>query len=183
LHLENEVVKKVLSGDIDSFEYLVDSYKGLVFSIALNMTKDPFEAENLTQEIFLKVYRSLPSYEFRGFKSWISRIAVNSCIDYKRSQKSRVKETIIPPEELTNFSLDTGPPPEEFVIAKEEEDAALKVCESLPEIYRLVIKKYYIDSKGVRKIAEEEGISCKTVETRLYRGLSLLRKKWKEGCG
>ena len=180
LHLEEELIKEVLSGDINCFEHIVEQYKGLVFSICLNMVRDRFEAENLSQEIFLKAYHSLPSYKFKGFKSWISRIAVNRCIDYKRYKSSRCEEALIPPEILSGYCLESGPSVEELVMAREQESAVRQMCEGLPEIYGLVVKKYFLESKGVRRIAEEEGINYKTVETRLYRGLKLLRERWKE---
>mgnify|MGYP003836262545 CR=1 FL=1 len=179
---ERETIEKVLSGDADSFEDIVRSYSGLVYSICLSMLKDRFESENLAQEVFLKAYRSLKSYRNGSFKSWISRIAINKCIDFKRSKGRRHKETPAPPEMFSEFSADTGLRAEELLILKEELDTVRRICDTLPDIYRQVVTEYFLNSKGISQISEEKGINSKTVETRLYRGLKLCRKKWEEGC-
>lgn len=179
---EKEVIEKVLSGDIDSFRLIVDQYKGLIFSICLNMTRDQYEAENLVQDVFIKAYHSLSTYKHRGFKTWISKIAVNKCLDYKR-RIARQYEKPVPTHELNKYNSIHGPPVEELLIVQEEKNTVRKLCNSLPDIYRVVVTEYFIHSKGIRQIAEEKGLKVKTVETRLYRGLKILRKKWKEGYG
>ena len=176
---EKEVINRILSGDTESFRYIVDEYKDLVFSICLNMTRDWFEAENLTQEIFLKVYNSLPSYRFMGFKTWISKIAVNKCIDNKRRLAKRLEEPTSP-DDMPEFFSEGESLVEEHLIQEEEKETIIKLCDSLPQIYSSVVKEYFIHSKSIRKIATEEGLNEKTVETRLYRAVKMLSSKWKE---
>lgn len=176
---EKEVINRILSGDTESFRYIVDEYKDLVFSICLNMTRDWFEAENLTQEIFLKVYNSLPSYRFMGFKTWISKIAVNKCIDNKRRLAKRLEEPTSP-DDMPEFCIEGESLVEEHLIQEEEKETIIKLCDSLPQIYSSVVKEYFIHSKSIRKIATEEGLNEKTVETRLYRAVKMLSSKWKE---
>lgn len=179
MHNEKEIIKRILSGDTESFRYIVDEYKDLVFSICLNMTRDWFEAENLTQEIFFKVYSSLPSYRFMGLKTWISRIAVNKCIDSKR-QVAKRREEPTSPDDMPELYTGSESPAEEYLIQEEEKETIIRLCDSLPQIYSSVVKKYFIHSKSIRKIAAEEGLNEKTVETRLYRAVKILSNKWKE---
>lgn len=179
---EKDIIKKVLSGDTDSFKLIVDKYQGLVYSICLNMTRDRFEAENLAQDTFIKVYNSLCTYKQKGFKTWISRIAVNRCLDYKKSAARRY-EKLVSPDELNEFSYAHGPPIDEVLVLEEESSTVRTMCERLPDIYRDVVREYFINSKGVRQIADEWGVNVKTVETRLYRGIKILGQRWKEGYG
>ncbi len=179
---EKEVIEKVLSGDVDSFRQIVDTYQGLVYSICLNMTGDRFEAENIAQDTFLKVYGSLSRYQYKGFKTWICRIAANSCIDYKR-RMAKLHEDTVPPDQLVELEDGFSPTVEDLVITREEVSTVRNMCDSLPDIYKAVVIQYYIKSKSVRQIAHEEGLNEKTVETRLYRALKILGQKWKEGYG
>lgn len=179
---EKDIINRVLSGDTDSFRLIVEQYQGLVFSICYNMVKDRFEAENLTQDTFIKAYDSLSTYEFKGFKTWISRIAINKCLDFKR-RSFRHKEKLVAVDDLPDDINTFQPLVEELVIMEEEASAIRKVCDSLPDIYRQVITEYFINSKGVRQIADEGGLNIKTVETRLYRGIKMFGRKWKEGYG
>jgi Cu+-exporting ATPase len=71
---------------------------------------------------------------------------------------------------------------EDDLLRKEESQAVREMCGTLPEIYQQVLTEYYLNSKSVRQIAAESDLKVKTVETRLYRGLKMLRHKWKEGC-
>ena len=180
LYDENTVIKSILSGDYNSFGSIVEHYQGLVFSICLNMTGDRFEAENLSQDIFIKIFNSLSTYEFRGFKTWITRVAVNRCMDFKR-QAARRREEPVSPDNMELYCHELGPPVEELILRAEEAGTVRKVCDALPEIYRTVITEYFIKYKSIRQISTEMGISYKTVETRLYRGLKLLGERWKEG--
>lgn len=179
MHNEKEVIEKILSGDTESFREVVDEYKDLVFSICLNMTRDWFEAENLTQEIFIKVYNSLPTYRFMGFKTWISRIAVNKCIDSNR-RVAKYREELVPPGNMPEMCSEAERPVEEHLLQKEESETIMELCDSLPQIYSSVLKEHYINSKSIRKIASEGGLNEKTVETRLYRAVKMLSNKWKE---
>ena len=179
MHNEKEIVKRILSGDTESFRYIVDEYKDLIFSICLNMTRDWFEAENLTQEIFLKVYNSLPTYRFMGFKTWISKIAVNKCIDNNRRMAKR-REEPTSPDDMPELYIEGESLAEEYLIQEEEKETIIKLCDSLPPIYSLVVKEYFLHSKSIRKIAAEGGLNEKTVETRLYRAIKMLSNRWKE---
>lgn len=179
---EKEIIGQVLSGHTESFRLLVEQYQGLIFSICFQMTGDRQEAENLTQDTFIKAYNSLSTYKFKGFKTWICRIAVNRCIDYKRALAKR-QEELVPPEEFAKYELDEGASVEDVFLKKEEAQTVREMCGTLPEIYRQVLTDYYLHSKSVRQIAAEADLNIKTVETRLYRGLKMLSHRWKEDCG
>ncbi|MCY6369911.1 RNA polymerase sigma factor [Clostridium ganghwense] len=177
---ENDlIIKKAANGDDEAFRIIVEQYKNLVYAVCKNIVKDPHEAENLTQETFLQVYKSLHKYEYKGFKNWIGRIAVNKSIDYKRRLASKQENEIKYIDEMECLP-DNKALIQDRLIQEERKREVICYCNELPLKYKSVIKKFYIQNKSYKEIAAEENISIKTVETRLYRAKNLLRKKIEE---
>lgn len=173
------LVKKALKGDDDSFRSIVEKYQGLVYAICFNITGHRQEAENLAQETFIQVYRSLSRYENKGLKSWIGKIATNKAIDWKRKRRMENEGKLVYLEDVGEISTESNSIHEELV-KKENTKKLLELCNRLPEIYSSVLIKYYIQSKSYNEISKEDGISVKTVESRLYRAKNAIRKQWKE---
>lgn len=179
---EELLIKKSLKGDQEAFRDIVETYKAYVFAIILNFIKERDLAENIAQEVFLQVYRSLPQYRFQNFKAWVGKIAAAKAIDQCRAGMKYLRE-----EPLKEFLIlsDTGDghpnDPEEILIKKEKTNKIREVCKELPDVYRQTIIKYYMEEKSYQQIAAEEGITIKTVESRLYRARNLFRQRWGEG--
>lgn len=180
-----ELIKQVLSGDNRAFEKIVDKYKGYIFAIILNFTKDQKEAENIAQEVFLQIYISLPEYKIDNFKGWIGRIAANKSIDWLRSKKAKFKEQLIKNaiEVIDRQESNYEKTPEDMLIEKEKLEKVHRLCKSIPHIYENVIIKFYFEEKSYEEIAEEENTTVKTIASRLYRGRIMLREKWREEDG
>lgn len=172
------LIKSVFKGNQDAFRKLVEKYQTFVFAICMNIVRDRQEAENLSQETFIQVYRSLARYESKGFKTWIGRIATNKAIDWKRkAENSHSIVHLDDPEVLSTQHEDSL---QDQVIKNERKKQIISLCNQLPEKYSIVLNKYYIQSKSYQEISVEEGISIKTVESRLYRAKKEIRKKWEE---
>ncbi|KUO65872.1 MAG: hypothetical protein APF84_01035 [Gracilibacter sp. BRH_c7a] len=172
------IVQRAVNGDQEAFRSLVEEYKNLVYVICLNVVNDHYEAENLSQETFLQVYKSLPKYEYRGFKTWLSRIAMNKALDFKRARNRVVVESV-DFTEIENVADDRLSVSD--IIIQEEENALLGEClYKIPEHYGTVLRKSYQENKSCKQIAEEENLSIRTVETRLYRGKKVLRECFEE---
>ncbi len=174
----DNIVQRAVNGDQEAFRSLVEEYKNLVYVICLNVVHDHFEAENLSQETFLQVYRSLPKYEFRGFKTWLSRIAMNKALDYKRA-KARLKVESVDLTEIENVA-DDRLSVADIIIQEEEKELLSEYLHRIPEHYGTVLRKSYQENKSCKQIALEENISIRTVETRLLRGKKVLRECFKE---
>lgn len=173
------LVKKAIKGDDDSFRSIVEKYQGLVYAICFNITGHRQEAENLAQETFIQVYRSLSRYENKGFKSWIGKIATNKAIDWKRKRRLENEGKVVYLEDIEEISTESNLIHDEL-IKKENTKKLLELCNGLPEIYSTVLIKFYIQSKSYNEISKEDGISVKTVESRLYRAKHAIRRQWKE---
>jgi RNA polymerase sigma factor (sigma-70 family) len=175
---EEIIIRKAAQGNEQAFRIIVEKYQGLIFKICFSIVKDTSHAENIAQEIFLKVFRALPTYEYKGFKTWIGRIALNKAIDYQRKMNALKKREVALTEEFQNILIDEGSSDIEEFWRKEDYKKLLNLCNNLPEIYKTIVNKYYIQEKCYSDIAKEENISVKTVESRLYRARKLIRDKW-----
>lgn len=176
---ENLLIDKAKSGDEYSFSKLIDTYKNYVFAIILNFIKDYNEVENIAQEVFLQTYISLPNYENDNFKGWIGRIATNKSIDFIRRKKAKQKEMYVE-DEIIESVLDNRNIPELQLLEMEKKEELLSVLDSIPEIYKNVLVKFYFQEKSYELIAREEDVSIKTIASRLYRAKVLIKEKWRD---
>jgi len=140
--------------------------------------KDQKEAEDATQEVFIKIYTSLPKYENQGFKTWITRIAVNHAIDMRRKRQRRKEEMT---EELeSHIGGSQADDVELEVIKRERQKLVQQRLEEVPANYRDVIYGFYIQEKSYQEMASEQNVQVKTIETKLYRARLWIKTHWKE---
>jgi RNA polymerase sigma factor (sigma-70 family) len=135
-------------------------------------------AEDAAQEVFMKIYNSLSQYESQGFKTWMTRIAVNHAIDIKRKQARRKEDVVEALEQQVLGTPKDGV--EKELIVNERQRLVRKRLDELPENYRDVIYGFYIAEKSYQQLAEEQNVQVKTIETKLYRARNWMKKNWKE---
>lgn len=177
---EDNIIRSAIAGNEQAFRLLLDKYQALVFAICLNILKDKAEAENAAQETFLQLYRSLYKYEYKGFKTYISRIAINKAIDLRRKLAQSEKIQLVSLEDIENTIPDKRQSLQETIIKKEENRKIKEVLNNLPEKYREAVNYYYIEELSYEDIAKKQSVSIRTVETRLYRAKKILKDMWKE---
>jgi RNA polymerase sigma factor (sigma-70 family) len=172
------LIKKILDGNDHAFRLLVEKYRTELFRTIYAVLRDQKDAEDATQEVFMKIYHSLSQYENQGFKTWMKRIAVNHAIDVKRKKERRREEMV---ESLVYDSLpSTRDNVEAEVIDLEKRRLVRERLEELPENYREVVHDFYIAEKSYQQMAEEQQVQVKTIETKLYRARHWMKKHWKE---
>lgn len=162
----------------EQFEALPRTYEKLVYSICLKMVKNPFDAQDLTQETFLSAYKKLPEFDGTYEKAWISRIATNKCLDYLKNAARRSE-----PKEDVYFEeiKDQRAGPEEIYIDQEAKQFVLKICEQIKPPYDKIAREHFYEEKSAREIAEESGKNLKTVQTQIYRAKALIKKQMEGG--
>ncbi|UII56369.1 sigma-70 family RNA polymerase sigma factor [Cytobacillus spongiae] len=167
-----------MEGSDHAFRVLVEKYRNDLFRVIYAVLRDQKEAEDATQEAFMKIYTSLPQYENQGLKTWMTRIAVNHAIDVKRKRERRREEVS---DRITAFELPAEQETvESAIIKKEQHDLIKKRMNELPTNYRDVIYGFYIEEKSYQQMAEEQQVQVKTVETKLYRARHWMKQHWKE---
>ncbi|MEH7115623.1 sigma-70 family RNA polymerase sigma factor [Neobacillus niacini] len=168
----------MLDGSDHAFRLLVEKYRNDVFRTVFAVLRDQKEAEDAAQEVFIKLYSSLSQYENQGFKTWMTRIAVNHAIDIKRKLARRKEESV---ESLEHPALGTPKDSvEKELFEGERVTQVRKRLEELPENYRDVIYGFYIAEKSYQQMAKEQNVQVKTIETKLYRARVWMKKNWKE---
>ncbi|RYL94243.1 RNA polymerase sigma factor SigW [Sporolactobacillus sp. THM7-4] len=178
---EKRLIKKVKKGDHQAFAELVDKYKNSVYSICLRMVGNSQEAEDLSQETFIRAYKHIDQFDTdRKFSTWIFRIATNLSIDFLRRKKPSVSlDAELPGTdglELKEILASGEALPDELVVWSETERIVQYEIDRLREKYRSAIILKYIQGLSLKEISEILGVPIGTVKTRIHRGREILRK-------
>ncbi len=181
---ERKLIERVRAGDLAAFKDFVENYRRPVFNFAMQLTGDWDDADDISQRVFIKAYRSLG--RFRGdakVMSWLLRIAVNTHIDEVRRRKSRGGWVLHP------ASSEDKPQPEQFIATAAEDDpeqqvAAGQIQEHIQQALRtlaprqrsIFVLRHYHDLP-LKEIAGILGVSLGTVKSQLFRALGHLRRE------
>jgi RNA polymerase sigma-70 factor, ECF subfamily len=177
---DEELVARSIRGDADSFNELILRWERPIYALAYRTIGREEDARDVCQETFLRAFRALPG--FRGqakFSSWLYRIALNLCRDWIR--RERRAPIVQPPEESDLMELAAASEPsesiEELVARKDLAQAVERAMAVLPEEQRtaIVLKEYH--GLTFQEIADLLGCPLSTVKTRLYQGLTVLRRE------
>ncbi len=175
------IINRIRAGDIQAFEEIVTKYRHRVYNLCRYMTGSARDAEDAAQDAFIKVYRSLEKFRDSGsFFSWLYRIAVNTCIDYRRK---KVFESLFRSADGKEFTIETEsntPSPEESLESKQT-GAAIERCLSfLSHKLRTVIVLNEIEGLSYEEIADVLNVSTGTVKSRISRAREELRRRLKK---
>lgn len=177
---DERLVQQAQGGDRQAFAALVEKHTRLVYSLCLRMVANSADAEDLTQETFLRLFSSLGQYRLgSGLRPWLCRIAINRCLDALRKKRRRLQMVPLDggssaqSEELNRPSDE--PSPERAYVRWEQRQAVLEAVSSLPPEYRAVVVLRYQEDMAYQEIAAALGVPVTTVETRLFRAKRMLR--------
>jgi RNA polymerase sigma-70 factor (ECF subfamily) len=176
---DEELVALSVSGDADSFNQLILRWERPIYALAYRVIGREEEARDIVQETFLRAFRGLRNFRREAkFSSWIYRIALNLCRDWiRRERRTPVSPT---PEgvDLAELAAEQGPVEsiEELVARHDMSRAVAAAMERLPEEQRtaIILKEYH--GMTFQEIADLQGCPLSTVKTRLYQGLTVLRR-------
>jgi RNA polymerase sigma-70 factor (ECF subfamily) len=181
-----ELMLRVKRGDMEAFAGLVDKYKQPVINLMFRMVRDLEEAEDLAQNVFLRVYQSAQRYEVNAkFSTWLFTIARHSCFNELRRRSRHPTESM---DTLPNEDADqparqfedtkTDSPPETF-LHSELEQKIQEALDALPEKQRLGILLCRQDDLSYEQIAEVLGCSVSATKSLIHRGRETLKQKLK----
>jgi RNA polymerase sigma-70 factor (ECF subfamily) len=180
---DEELVARSQGGDLDSFNQLVLRWERPIYALAYRVIGREEDARDVAQETFLRAFRALKGFKGQAkFSSWLYRITLNLCRDWIR--RERRTPVVQPPEGIDVIELagETSPSEsiEELVSRHELGRAVGKAMSQLPEEQRtaIILKEYH--GLTFQEIADLLDCPLSTVKTRLYQGLSVLRKQLRE---
>lgn len=178
---EAEVLRGCLAGDERAYRRLLERYQRPVYSLALRMLRQAEDAEDVTQETFVRVFRALDRYDpNRPFSTWLFTIAARLCVDTIRRRRmkmmSLVRTEAGSDEERTIDLEDPGPRPEDEAERREGEARVQSLIDELPPHYRIVVVLRHQQDLSYEEIAEALGLPLGTVKARIHRARALLKR-------
>lgn len=177
---EERIVCELKAGNYTVFREIVELFKNRVYGMAYKFTNNYDEAQDLSQEIFLKIYKEIGSFRFESkLSTWIYRISINTCLDWKRkNSKVKILSTSIINDDDETIELDIkddNPLPDEAFIQSENQREVHELIYGLPDKYKTVIIMYHFNNMSYQDISLALNIPERTVETRLYRARRLMK--------
>lgn len=179
---ENELIERIKNGNRDAFTELMEKYQTQVFNVAHGMLSDYEDASDATQEVFIKIYKSIASFKGQSaFTTWVYAICRNVCNDILRKRKKQgINMSLYGDDEdegapIKNIKSD-APTPEESVEADERQRLVREAIASLKAEYREVIVYSDMQQLSYEEIAKILKCPVGTVRSRLNRARTALRK-------
>jgi len=182
---DSTLINQAKSGDAQAYDKLLNKYRNSVYNLVYRMVRDVEEAEDLTQEAFIKAFNSLAQFnEDYAFSTWLYKIATNNCIDFFRKRKLQTlsidKPILYKDSEIHQEIPDPELNPEKFILASERSSIIHEAIESLPEKYYTAIVLRHTEEKSYEEIAEVLHLPIGTVKARIFRAREMLNKALKD---
>ena len=186
-YTDAEVMLRVKAGDEAAFDYLVQKYRRPLVSFMYRMARNTAAAEDLAQEVFLRVYRSRQTYEASAkFTTWLYRIATNLAVNHARDTRQERPEVTVSldePDEETGTTMDVADgtiTAEEALVRRERMLAIRSKVEALPERQRLAVIMHKYQQMDYKQIADVLKLSESATKSLLFRAYETLREQLKE---
>ena len=181
-----DLINQALEGDQHAYAEIVDRFRGKIFGLVYRMVKNREEAQDLTQETFIKAFNSLATFNSEyAFSTWLYKIAANTCIDHFRKKRLKtfpldnpitVKDSQIQREFPDRHEIE----PDNKLLSKERKNIIDQAIDRLPQKYKQVIYLRHKVEKSYEEIAEELDLPLGTVKVRIFRAREMLKKILKE---
>jgi RNA polymerase sigma factor (sigma-70 family) len=179
---EQELIDRLVKGDEKAYRYLVDTYKDRVFNTLLGMLQHWEDAEDLSQEVFIEVFKSVSGFKGQSkLSTWLYRVAISKALDYRKYKGRKKRFAFV----LSIFGLEGNEPvhdkPNFFhpgVELENKERAAelLKAINALPDLQRTAFTLHKVESMSYQEVAEIMETTVGAVESLIHRAKQNLRK-------
>ncbi len=170
---DNDLVRMVQGGDRERFSLLIGRHQRAVFGLGLGFFKNREDSADFTQDVFLKAFRSLSSFQGRSkFSTWLYRIAYNTAINALKRRKEYA--SLAEDAELPDYD-----DPERQALGEATRAAVLSAVKDLPERYRICVDLYYFFGVSYPDIETITGFPVNTIKSHVFRAKSILRETLK----
>jgi RNA polymerase sigma-70 factor (ECF subfamily) len=178
---DETLVAQATAGDQDAFNQLVKRWERPIYALAYRTLGREEEARDVVQDAFLRAYRGLAGFKGEAkFSSWLYRITLNLCRDLQRKERRAPLVQVAADDDPTDLA-DRQPAPmesvEDLVDRRQMSEAVQLAMAELPEEQRMAIMLKEYHGLTFQEIADQLGCPLSTVKTRLYQGLSVLRRR------
>lgn len=168
---ETHLIRRCREQDTEAFRWLISRYQARIFSFVRRMLPDASEAEDVTQEVFVKAYRSIRSYDGRAaFTTWLFKIASNLCVDRARRRKRRGDSLSLDSaaRQALLMPADSTWDPQQLAVASEMREALEAAIAAMSEKLKPVLLLHDLEGMDYQQIADTLGIPLGTVKSRLF---------------
>lgn len=166
-------IAAILNGDTREFSILVDQYKDLVFTVAIRTLKNREEAEEVAQDTFIKVFKSLKNFKGDAkLSSWIYRIAYNTCLDRVKKHKKELKNT--PIDEVRSEAVMEMSNALDGMVMQERAETIKKCIQQLSSVDAALLTLFYFEEKDLKEMAKALDLSPNTAKVKLFRARNRL---------
>jgi RNA polymerase sigma-70 factor (ECF subfamily) len=180
-----ELVERLKTGDREAFGALLRRYQGKVYRLAMNMTRSPQDAEEVTQDVFLAVYRKIGDFDGRAaFSTWLYRVASNAALMKLRGRRSEPHLSIeeegpafAPDGHFARPVADWSELPEDQLLSAERRRVLEQAIDALPPDYKAVVVLRDVEGLSNPEVAEILGATVLAVKSRLHRARLALRER------
>ena len=176
---DRRLINRIRSGDKEAFEELVKRHYEDIFSYCYRRTGNREDAEDLTQEVFLKLVKAIYKYRHTGkFRNFIFTVAVNCCNDFIRRQKTRPEKN--PDDAYLESAVSEEMSPSEHLAKQEDRFILYDRLSGIKEEQKEALVLYYFHGFKAREIAEIIGVPLATAKSRIRQGLEHLKKEYEK---
>ena len=181
---QEELIKNLRSGNQAAFSLLIDDYQQKVFHTCISFVPNKEDAEDIAQEVFLEVYKSIGKFKGNSkLSTWIYKICTNKCLEFIRKKNAKKRLVFIQrilgneiPLDKTNFFTEFNHPGI-LLEHKEQSETIYLAINTLPESQKTVFTLAKLDGKTYQEIVEITGKSMSSVESIMFRAKKNLQKK------
>ncbi len=174
-----EQARSGVRGDLRAFEQLVNRHQGFVHTNCRQMSGSAEDAQDLTQEVFVKAYFGLARFEGRSsFGSWVKRIKVNHCLNFLRRKRGKQFVDVDDPINESVQELQVAPGADRGLESRDAQDRIRHVLTGLPETLRLPLILRDLDGLSYQEIADELKLGLSATKMRIKRGREEFRRRY-----
>jgi len=175
------LIRRCKNNERAAFDILLGKYERYLYNICYGYTFNQDEALDIMQEIYIKIFRNIHSFdETRPFLPWLKRIAINTCLNYKRDNKKLPKLSLdLETDDEKSSLLDqiaSADDTEETAIFHETQDLVIKSLQEIPDNYRLPLTLRYLENMSYEEIATILKQPIGTVKNSVYRARNIMKK-------
>jgi RNA polymerase sigma-70 factor (ECF subfamily) len=170
---DNELVRRVLTGEVEAYGELVVRHQARVFYLGLKFLRRNEDAEDFAQEVFIRAYEKLSSFQATvPFAAWLYRIAYNLAVN-KYHLKKRQLRAVNTVELLPDSSFS----PEHHLLAEELAEWVRKSLQRIPEIYHVLIRMHFFEGLSYPEISRALEMPVNTIKSYIFRAKELIRQR------